>query len=290
LLHINGNAALAGNLNVQPSTAYAASAQAGDDIAFGLYFGTQSGSFSTVAVNPSLNSGKTVTVDTTEPGEIEAVVAAGPKPTNTTPPTVSGTDTQGQTLSTTNGSWTGNPTFAYQWYDCDTGGNNCTAIGGANGTTNVLTASDVGHTIRVIVFATNGNGTAAAVSGQTGVVVASATAPTLSGGSLGSTKFKAKKGTTLSLTLNLPATVKGVITQNIKGHKVKGVCKAKAKKGTKCTINKKRKTLTFTGVAGANRFQLKTKGLKPGSYTLKVTASNSGGTSNTITLKFKIKK
>jgi hypothetical protein len=114
------------------------------------------------------------------------------------------------------------------------------------------------------------------------------TAPHISGASLGAKSFKAKKGTTLKLTLSSAASVKVVITHIVSGHKVRGVCKAHASKGKKCTINKKVKTLHFSGATGANRFKLLIKSLKPGSYTAKIAASNSTGTSNAVTLKFKI--
>lgn len=114
--------------------------------------------------------------------------------------------------------------------------------------------------------------------------------PHVSGASLGSKSFKAKKGTTIKLTLSTPASVKVVITQIVTGHKVKRVCKAHAKKGKKCTIQKKVKTLHFNGAAGSNKFRLLIESPKPGSYTAKITASNSAGTSNAVTLKFKIIK
>ena len=110
--------------------------------------------------------------------------------------------------------------------------------------------------------------------------------PRVSGASLHPKSFKAKKGTRLKLTLSAAATVKVVITRT--GHRVKGACKAKANKGKKCPI--KVKTLTFTGAAGANTFKLKLKGLKPGSYTAIITASNSSGTSGKTKLSFKIKR
>ena len=93
-------------------------------------------------------------------------------PANNGLPTISGNLTQGQTLTEAHGSWTNSPsTFAYQWQDCDGSGNNCQAIPGATAQTYVLTASDVGHTIRVQESATNAAGTGGPVSSAaTGVV------------------------------------------------------------------------------------------------------------------------
>jgi hypothetical protein len=47
---------------------------------------------------------------------------AADAPLNTALPTISGTTTQGQTLTETNGTWANNPVppFTYQWEDCDT--------------------------------------------------------------------------------------------------------------------------------------------------------------------------
>ena len=104
------------------------------------------------------------------------VVAATPPPppaapANTALPTIAGTATEGQTLSATNGAWEGNPTsYAYQWQDCDTSATNCTAIAGATASTRVLAASDVGHTLRVVVKATNTSGTTEATSAATAAV------------------------------------------------------------------------------------------------------------------------
>jgi hypothetical protein len=87
-----------------------------------------------------------------------------------------------------------------------------------------------------------------------------ATPPTISDAS--------KKGTTLKLKLSAAATVK-VVVKNKNGKKVK--------------------TLTFSGVAGSNSFKLNLKGLKKGSYTAVITASDAGGASGKTELKFKIK-
>ncbi len=104
-----------------------------------------------------------------------ATVVAGlpAAPANTVLPVVSGTAEEGKTLSASTGTWTGSPTsYAYQWEDCNTSGKSCSAIGGATGSTRVLAASDVGHTLKVVVKATNAGGSGEAASAATATVVA----------------------------------------------------------------------------------------------------------------------
>ncbi len=101
-------------------------------------------------------------------------------PTNTALPTVSGSPVEGQTLSvgtgTGTGTWSGSPTsYAYQWQDCNTSGSGCSAISGATGSAYTLGAGDVGHTVRVIVEATNAGGSGEAAS----AVSATVTSPPL---------------------------------------------------------------------------------------------------------------
>jgi len=92
-------------------------------------------------------------------------------PTNTTEPAISGTARAGETLATSNGTWTGSPTsFAYKWLRCDTAGASCTEIGGANGSSYRLTSDDVGRRVRARVAATNADGTASATANPTAVV------------------------------------------------------------------------------------------------------------------------
>src|SRR6185437_2490471 len=102
-----------------------------------------------------------------------AVVTAAPAPTppsNSALPVVSGTAKQGQALTTTNGTWSNSPTsYKYAWQDCDSSGNNCTAISGASSSSYTLAAGDVGHTIRSVVTATNAGGSGSAASAQTAV-------------------------------------------------------------------------------------------------------------------------
>src|SRR5207245_1941400 len=83
-----------------------------------------------------------------------AVVQAAPvAPSNTSAPTISGTAQAGQTLSASPGTWSGTQpiSYAYQWRDCDTAGNNCADIFGATGASYTLAPADVGATVRVAV-------------------------------------------------------------------------------------------------------------------------------------------
>jgi len=108
----------------------------------------------------------------------EAVVSPPAAPVNTALPAIGGNATEGQALSASTGSWSGNPTtYGYQWQDCDNSGENCANAG--NGTTSsyALDAGDVGHTIRVVVTATNAGGSSSATSVASAVVVATPPPP-----------------------------------------------------------------------------------------------------------------
>ena len=107
-----------------------------------------------------------------------AAVAAA-TPSNTSPPSVSGTAQAGQTLSASAGNWNGTPPigFAYQWRRCDSGGGSCADISGASGQSYTLSSADVGSTIRVTVTGSNSGGSSSASSDQTQVVQAAAPTP-----------------------------------------------------------------------------------------------------------------
>ena len=99
-------------------------------------------------------------------------------PVNTVAPAVSGTAKQGQTLSTTIGTWTGGSlTYAYLWYRCDAGETNCVSIAGATAATYIVTATDVGHYVISIVVASNNTGSARANSNAIGPMTASVAPP-----------------------------------------------------------------------------------------------------------------
>ena len=83
-------------------------------------------------------------------------------PRNTGEPAVSGRTVQGQTLATTNGTWSGTAplNFRYRWLRCDTSGGGvngvtCSTISGAGHRMYVLRSADVGHRIRSRVIASN---------------------------------------------------------------------------------------------------------------------------------------
>jgi hypothetical protein len=99
------------------------------------------------------------------------VAPGGPLPAGTGPPTISGTPRDNQTLVASTGSWSNGPTrFAFQWLRCDSVGNSCGPI--SSGQSYRVTSHDVGHTLRVVVAATNQFGTGTSTSVPTGVVSA----------------------------------------------------------------------------------------------------------------------
>lgn len=88
-------------------------------------------------------------------------------PVNTVLPAISGTATQGETLTGTSGTWTNSPTFTYQWRA------DGVAITGATNTTYVLTVDEVGKVISLRVTATNADGAPTADSPNTAPVQSS---------------------------------------------------------------------------------------------------------------------
>lgn len=112
------------------------------------------------ATNASGTSLATVSNDT-------AVVIA--IPVNTVAPAITGTAQEGQTLSLSNGTWTGGGSisYVYAWYANDV------LIGGATANTYVPLLAHVGAVIHATVDATNAAGSGAPVaSNDTAVVIA----------------------------------------------------------------------------------------------------------------------
>lgn len=105
-----------------------------------------------------------------------SAVVTPPPPMNQTLPTITGTAQEGQTLTEHDGTWSNNPTLSHQWLDCNSSGNTCSPVA-ANGTgqTYILTAADVGRTIRVQESGLNGGRSGAPVSSVPTVIVTAAT-------------------------------------------------------------------------------------------------------------------
>jgi hypothetical protein len=100
------------------------------------------------------------------------VRAAGPF--NTAPPLVSGTATVGEALTASDGIWTGPQPirFTYQWQACDAAGTGCVDLHGDRLSFIELRPAHLSKRLRVIVTATNVDGSRAAVSDASASVVA----------------------------------------------------------------------------------------------------------------------
>jgi hypothetical protein len=108
---------------------------------------------------------------------------------------------------------------------------------------------------------------------------------------------KTPVGTTFSFTLNEPATVALAFTEDRPGRKHGKGCVAETRKNRKhrkCTRTSSAGTLTLSAPAGADRLAFygllnDHRGLKPGSYTVAIRATNTAGvTSSTSRLSFTI--
>ena len=174
----------------------------------------------------------------------------GSPPANTVAPAVSGTATNGQTLSSTTGTWTGVPTpsFTYQWQRASVN------ISGATSSTYVLVAADVGSTIRCVVTATNAISAVGANSNSTASVAAAVPgAPTIgtatsTGSTTATVAFTAPAsngGATITsyTAVSSPGSITGTLSQAGSG------------------------TITVTGLSGST------------AYTFTVYATNSAGNS-----------
>ena len=94
-------------------------------------------------------------------------------PENTELPVVTGTARTGETLTTTNGSWTKSPTsYSYRWWRSSTIDGYYEAIPNIDRNWYVLTDSEIGKYIKVSVTASNINGPSAAVDSVVTSVVA----------------------------------------------------------------------------------------------------------------------
>jgi len=89
-------------------------------------------------------------------------------PIASTPPSISGRYVEGRTLTANEGTWRGPArTYTFQWLRCNSAGSMCSPITSASDQEYATTATDIGSTSRVVVIATNKNGSAIATSDAT---------------------------------------------------------------------------------------------------------------------------
>jgi hypothetical protein len=141
-----------------------------------------------------------VTVLTALAGVFAASALAAP-PVNTAAPTISGTEREGATLTTSNGTWSNSPnSFTYRWQRCAADGTSCTNITGATARSYRLTTADEDRTVRSAVTASNADGEATAFSRASDVISSSAgprntAAPRVTGTPAPGNELTAENGT-----------------------------------------------------------------------------------------------
>jgi hypothetical protein len=212
-----------------------------------------------------------LTVSTSYDFRVSAVNAGGTSPTSsvltqatgTTPaltnsslPTITGTATEGQTLTAGNGTWSATPdSYTYQWKRAGVN------ISGATGSTYLLVTADVSSTITVTVTAVkSGYTSGSATSNPTGAVNSSGTPTTYAAdtftradsATLGSTETGANAWTATGGTWAIAANTMTV---------------ANATGGVTCTINDGQANGTFSvklgSSTGASLYGLHFRGTAP---------------------------
>ena len=106
------------------------------------------------AVNNNISWGKSQITSWSGATDIDG----GNVPVNTVAPAITGTAQEGQTLTCSTGTWSGSPTYTYQWK------RNGSNIGSATNSTYLLVLADVGQSILCTVTATNALGSSNADS------------------------------------------------------------------------------------------------------------------------------
>ncbi len=183
-------------------------------------------------------------------------------PVNTSLPVASGASVSGQTLSCSNGSWTGYPppTFTYQWL------RDGAPIGGASTSAYVVQAADQGHGLSCQVTASNSAGSESATSNTLQVPPAQASGGDGSGG--GSSNGGGSPGTltgtvsnafvlngmesvaargTVKVTLTLPGPGTLQIVGKASAAQFAGVSRTKKKHKTALVIVQLRLTVSKAG-------------------------------------------
>ena len=193
VLAVSGMVTLNGTVALQPTNAYANSAQQGDVISFMSFTSNDNSTTPAPTTVPALHDGEQFTLEPTVGDFWNAVVGTPAQPTEASAPVVTGTAQQGDQLATTNGTWNNvsndGATYTYAWEDCPTATppTGCTTISGAHSSTYSLTSNDVGKYVTAIVTAQNasestGSATGAPVKGPVlPAAPTNTTGPTITG-------------------------------------------------------------------------------------------------------------
>lgn len=142
--------------------------------------GATSATYTLVSADDTQYVRCTVTATNTSGSTDASSAASGqivyPVPTNSSVPTISGTEQVGETLTSTTGSWTNTPTsYTYQWQVSADGSTGWSNISGATSSTYDLTASEEDQYVRSTVVANNSGGSStAANSASSGQIAAAA--------------------------------------------------------------------------------------------------------------------
>jgi hypothetical protein len=124
----------------------------------------------------------------------DATITTRNAPVSASPPSIGEAAVQtGETLTGQPGTWlaparSGSIVYGYRWQSCDPSGAGCRAIPGAQSTSYTASAPDLGHSLRLLVTASNADGASTLASEPSAVVTATAgvsTGPLLAQGTLG---------------------------------------------------------------------------------------------------------
>jgi predicted secreted protein len=128
--------------------------------------GTLSGDFYLASLTETGEYNGAATFDAELQSTGAVTYTASASPVNSVLPSISGTPQVGQVLTAHAGTWSGNPSFTYQWRNAGVD------IGGATSVTYTPVVGDIGDVLTVRVTATNTSGSANATSGPAALVIA----------------------------------------------------------------------------------------------------------------------
>ena len=105
----------------------------------------------------------------------DATIVTNNSPANVRPPSVSTEPLDGETINAQHGEWTapagaGAVAYTYQWQRCDAQGANCQSVPEAEGTSYGVTGADAGRTLRVLVNASDADGSMSLSSATSAIV------------------------------------------------------------------------------------------------------------------------